>query len=170
MASQITKVTIVYSTFYSGADQRKQFRVVGLCVGNSPVTGEFPAQMASIAENVSISCRHHITKTKQSTTKPCVYFMGCTVMCVFFFQERTQSHTLSHWFRFPSNSFHPTWSTLHCVSFVYSNVSYIKYKCWHTYMDLSPYRQSSSKIRLKNMPSDDLATKWTMSTACMALT
>ena len=30
-------------------------RVTGLCVGNSPVTGEFPAQMASDAENVSIN-------------------------------------------------------------------------------------------------------------------
>ena len=34
-------------------------RVNGLCVGNSPVTGEFPAQMASYAENVSIWWRHH---------------------------------------------------------------------------------------------------------------
>ena len=33
---------------YAGADQRKKskLRVTGLCVGNSPVTGEFPAQMA----------------------------------------------------------------------------------------------------------------------------
>ena len=31
----------------------------GLCVGNSPMTGEFPAQMASNAENVSIWWRHH---------------------------------------------------------------------------------------------------------------
>ena len=30
-----------------------------LCEGNSLVTGEFPAQMASNAENVSIWCRHH---------------------------------------------------------------------------------------------------------------
>ena len=36
-----------------------KFRVTGLCVGNSPVTGEFPAQMASNAENVSIWWRHH---------------------------------------------------------------------------------------------------------------
>ena len=35
-----------------------KLRVTGLCVGNSPVTGEFPAQMASNAENVSISWRH----------------------------------------------------------------------------------------------------------------
>ena len=31
-----------------------KLNVTGLCVGNSPVTGEFPAQMASNAENVSI--------------------------------------------------------------------------------------------------------------------
>ena len=33
--------------------------VTGLCEGNSLVTGEFPAQMVSIAENVSIWWRHH---------------------------------------------------------------------------------------------------------------
>ena len=38
-------------------------RVTGLCEGNSPVTGEFPAQMASNAENVSISWRHHGLKS-----------------------------------------------------------------------------------------------------------
>ena len=59
MASQITSLTIVYSTIYSGADQRKhQSSVPGLCEGNSPETGEFPAQRASNAENVSIWWRH----------------------------------------------------------------------------------------------------------------
>ena len=33
--------------------------VTGLCVGNSPGTGEFPAQMASNADNDSIWWRHH---------------------------------------------------------------------------------------------------------------
>ena len=46
MASQITSLTIVYSTFYSDADQRSKktskLCVTGLCAGNSPVTGEFP--------------------------------------------------------------------------------------------------------------------------------
>ena len=32
--------------------------VIGLCAGNSPATGEFPAQRASNAENVSIWWRH----------------------------------------------------------------------------------------------------------------
>ena len=36
-----------------------KLRVTGLCAVNSPVTGEFPAQMASNAENFSIWWRHH---------------------------------------------------------------------------------------------------------------
>ena len=36
-----------------------KLRVTGLCAGNSPGTGEFPAQMPSNADNVSISWRHH---------------------------------------------------------------------------------------------------------------
>ena len=36
-----------------------KLRVTGLRAGNSPGTGEFPAQMASYAENVSIWWRHH---------------------------------------------------------------------------------------------------------------
>ena len=54
VASQITSLTIVYSSVYSGADQKKISKVLvtGLWVGNSPVTGDFPAQMASNAENV----------------------------------------------------------------------------------------------------------------------
>ena len=38
MASQMTSLTIVYSTAYSDADQRKhqKHRVTGLCAGNSP--------------------------------------------------------------------------------------------------------------------------------------
>ena len=56
VASQITSLTIVYSTVWSDTDQRKtsKLRVTGLCAGNSPVIGEFPAQMASNTENVSI--------------------------------------------------------------------------------------------------------------------
>ena len=61
IASQITILTIVYSTVYPGADKKKtsKLRVTGLCAGNSPVTGVFPAQMASNAENVPIWWRHH---------------------------------------------------------------------------------------------------------------
>ena len=37
-----------------------KLRVTGLCAGNSPETGEFPAQMASITENIFIWWRHHV--------------------------------------------------------------------------------------------------------------
>ena len=37
----------------------------GLCAGNSPDTGEFSAQRASNAENVSIWWRHHVSSTNQ---------------------------------------------------------------------------------------------------------
>ena len=40
-----------------------KFRVTGFCAGNSPVTGEFSAQRASNAENVSIWWRHHAKKS-----------------------------------------------------------------------------------------------------------
>ena len=69
MASQITSLMMVYSTVYSGADQAQiqaqktsKLRVTGLCAGNSPGTGEFPPQMASNAENVSIWWRFHGTE------------------------------------------------------------------------------------------------------------
>ena len=56
MASQITSLTTVYLTVYS--KKTSKLRVTGLCEGNSSVTGEFPAQRASNAENVSIWWRH----------------------------------------------------------------------------------------------------------------
>ena len=37
-----------------------KLRVTGLCAANLPGIGEFPAQMASNAENVSIWWRHHV--------------------------------------------------------------------------------------------------------------
>ena len=55
VAFQITSLTIVYSTVYSDADQGKHQNSASL----TPGTGEFPAQMASNAENVSIWWRHH---------------------------------------------------------------------------------------------------------------
>ena len=44
IASQITSLTIVYSTVYSDADKKKtsKLRVTGLCAGNSPGTVNSP--------------------------------------------------------------------------------------------------------------------------------
>ena len=62
MACQITSLTIVYSTVYSDADQGKHQSSASLAFVWEPGTGEFPAQMASDAENVSIWWRHHDRK------------------------------------------------------------------------------------------------------------
>ena len=40
-------------------NKTSMLRVTGPCAGNPPVTGEFPTQKASNAENVSIWWRHH---------------------------------------------------------------------------------------------------------------
>ena len=56
MASQITSLTICRCS----SKKTSKRRVTSLCAGNSPVTDEFPAQMASNAENVSIWWRHHV--------------------------------------------------------------------------------------------------------------
>ena len=45
--------------FRARSKKTSKLRVTGLCVANSPGTGEFPTQMASNAENVSIWWRHH---------------------------------------------------------------------------------------------------------------
>ena len=62
MASQITSLTIVYSTVYFFKAKIKENikapRHWPLC-GEFTVTGKFHAQRASNAENVSIWCRHH---------------------------------------------------------------------------------------------------------------
>ena len=62
LASQITSLPIVYLIVYSGTDQHQNAENIKaprywlLC---GVFTGEFPAQMASNAENVSIWWRHH---------------------------------------------------------------------------------------------------------------
>ena len=61
MASQITSLTIVYSSVYSGSDQRKHQSSASLAfvrgIHWGPVNS--PAQRSSNVENVSIWWRHH---------------------------------------------------------------------------------------------------------------
>ena len=56
IASQITSLTVVYSTVYSGVDQTKHqsSESLAFCEGNSPV----PGQLTSNAENVAIWWDH----------------------------------------------------------------------------------------------------------------
>ena len=61
--------------FTHRSKKTSKLRVTGLCVGNSPVTGEFPTQRASNAETCPFD--------DVIMTKPYVYLMGCIyLVCV----------------------------------------------------------------------------------------
>ena len=57
--------------FSRRSKETSKLRVTGLCEGNSPMTGEVPAQRASNAENVSIWWRHHEWKRMVTWTQYC---------------------------------------------------------------------------------------------------
>ena len=85
MASQITSPAIVYSSNYSGAKKTSKPRITGLCEGNSPVTGEFPPQGDSNAENVSIWWRHHVSCNVLSYFTIAVFECMCACdLCILF--------------------------------------------------------------------------------------
>ena len=85
--------------------------VNGLCVGNSPGTGEFPTQMASDAENVSISWRHHdatrfFTSLRQNESIPAgVIVWHCWLKSPFdhvmAYHQISIRHHLSQWWPSP---------------------------------------------------------------------
>ena len=56
--------------FRHRSKKTSKLRVTGLCDGNSPVTGEFPAQRASKAEHVSIWWRHNANYVRFETPWP----------------------------------------------------------------------------------------------------
>ena len=71
-ASLITSLTIVYSTVHF-PDQRKHQSSASLAIVRGihpPVTGEFPAQRASNAENISIWWRHHASWSQLRFSNP----------------------------------------------------------------------------------------------------
>ena len=61
MASQISQPhdCLLNRSFWRRSKKTSKFCVTGLCGGNSPFTGELPAQMASNAKKVPIWWRHH---------------------------------------------------------------------------------------------------------------
>ena len=81
--------------FRRRSKKTSKLRVTGLCAGNSPGTGEFPAQRSSKAENVSIWWRHYVCKNTTPSHRPWYFlphrgpsgaFIGKTVHpCVFVF-------------------------------------------------------------------------------------
>ena len=66
-ASNHRRLDCLLSVLFTRRSKKtSKLHVTGLCGGNSPVTGEFPAQRASNAKNVSIWWRHHIFSSRAS--------------------------------------------------------------------------------------------------------
>ena len=55
--------------FRRRSKKTSKLRVTGLCFGEFTRTGEFPAQRASYAENVSIRWRHHVYGSSQVSSQ-----------------------------------------------------------------------------------------------------
>ena len=85
--------------FRRRSKKTSKFRVTGLCAGNSPVTGEFPTQIASNAENVSIWWCHHTSgqyHCVSNTTHTIIYVFICIFIlcpsCSFLLQAYDYKH------------------------------------------------------------------------------
>ena len=78
--------------FRRRSKKASKLRVTGLYVWNSPGTGEFPAQMASNAENVSIWWSHH---AKRGTRASAIMIFSVNFI-VFFFTKSILNYTLDH--------------------------------------------------------------------------
>ena len=91
MASQITGLSIVYSTVCSGADQRKHQSSASLTFVRGEFTGDrwFPAQRASNAEDVSIWWRHHDNTPPASVRGS--QRINNPLWCVFLYQHGTMN-------------------------------------------------------------------------------
>ena len=63
VANQRRLYCLLSRLFRGRSKKTTKLCAIGLCEGNSPGTGEFPAQRASDAENLSIWWRHHVPES-----------------------------------------------------------------------------------------------------------
>ena len=104
MASQITNLTIVYSIIYSGAGQKKtwKLRVTGFCAGNSPVTGEFPAkrpitrQMSPFDDVIMYSTEINGVSASCAMVIPFIFNGMIHIACHCFVIQHYEQHFVSH--------------------------------------------------------------------------
>ena len=76
--------------FMRRSKKTPKLRVTGICEGNSPVTGKFPAQRASNAENISIWWRQHDEWSPSSSESVNSWRPSDAYM---------RQYTWHHWFR-----------------------------------------------------------------------
>ena len=100
MSSQITSLTIVTQPFIQVQIKKtSKLRVTGLCVRNSPVTGEFPAQRAGYARNISTWWRHHECKGMRWIATY-MYLLRVAMDALVMFHDLTLNNGKCPYFRF----------------------------------------------------------------------
>ena len=116
MTSQITSLTIVYSTVYSGADQRKHQPS-----GSLAFVRGIHRWPASNAENVSIWWRHHVVKTTTllliSPTAMCYLQIIKSYTCQF--HRKFKWLTLNPCCTRSSRNLNNTNQSVMCLSWIY---------------------------------------------------
>ena len=96
-------------SFRRRSKKTSKLRVTGLCAGNSQGTGEFPAQMASNAENASIWWRHHDMQTEVSLVLLLLYYEFVVDWCDLFNYKRQGSFTGAGTIIWLPNCVHNNW-------------------------------------------------------------
>ena len=155
--------------FRRKSKKTSKLRVTGLCAGNSPGTGEYPAQMASYAENVSIWWRHHALPSKP------FLFVGLTELTDYWrlsdrsIGQCTKDETplLTRWCYLFRTITHRD-NTLAYISYrdIYVYLVQLKFIVVTLLMLLDPCDLSTFSIQLcfteqRSDPDGRLVTKWT---------
>ena len=90
--------------FRHRSKKTSKLRFTGLCEGNSPETGEFPAQRASNAENVSIWWRRDSRHSDSPPPPPprLIYTLKRIYIYMYIYicrvsDDNTRTYILSHW-------------------------------------------------------------------------
>ena len=104
MASQITSLTIVYSTVYSDADQRKHQSSASLTfVWGIHRSRWIPGQMTSSADNVYIWWRHHGNPVDSPTKRPGTRSFGKIILKLAWIISSTNSRVYDDMRQFKSS-------------------------------------------------------------------
>ena len=96
-------------------NKTSKLRVIGLCDGNSPVTGDFPSHRAGNAENVTIWRRHH------DLTTTCNHCSPLSTRCFIFFNEFTKEMPHTSRVKVTTDGLaHIHWVTIRYISYTLS--------------------------------------------------
>ena len=85
----------LFHLFRHRSKKTSKLCVTGLCMGISPEAGEFPAQMASYAENVSIWWRHHVNDLLTLNVKQHIHVVRHGRSNIFYWQVRKHIQVVS---------------------------------------------------------------------------